>query len=136
MWLFHEKVAQVRTKYKFLVKIATHRDANISGIREGRVLTEMHPLSHPIRTTTPVCVQVEISGSRRKHSTELIPASSLRTTSRLKDKGIHVIIKGELTGMVVMHIKSDGSMARVYEVGKHRSSAFYIEKEKLCVVEK
>lgn len=135
MWLFHEKVAQVRTKYSLLVKIETHRDANISGNREGLVLSETHPMSHPIRSTNPACVFVKIPNCRAKDRTELLPAASLRTTSRLKDKGMHVVIKGELAGTVVMHLKSDGVMARVYEVGKHRSTAFYIEKDKLCVAE-
>ncbi|KLO12127.1 hypothetical protein SCHPADRAFT_891021 [Schizopora paradoxa] len=131
MWIFHEGVSRHRTKYNLVVKIESHREAAISGLREGRVLADPSPLVNPIRLTTPTTVLVRVPDRRHRTRVESLHVASLRMTSKVKEKGLHVIVKGDKAGMLVVHLKSDGRMARVFEAGKHRSTAFYIEKQSL-----
>ena len=136
MWLFHRAIAQHRVKYNLVVKIEAHRDTHVSGMREGRVLAEPNPRHHPVPTTILPDVLVKFTDGKQRERVEPIPVAALRPTSRLHNKGTHVIIKGELSGMLVTHVKSDGPLARVFAIGKPKSTAFYIEKNKLCIAEK
>lgn len=122
MWLFHEKVARHRIKHNLVVKIEAHRDTHVSGMREGGVLADANPRCHPILTTTLPDVLVKFTDGKQQERVEPIPVAALRPTSRLSNKGRHVVIKGELTGMLVTHLRSDGQLARVHATGKHSST--------------
>ncbi|KLO13849.1 hypothetical protein SCHPADRAFT_344004 [Schizopora paradoxa] len=135
MWLFDERVAKHRRTFNLVVKIEYHRNTHVSGLREGRVLAEPNPLRHPLPTSTAPTVRVQYSDDTQDGRVEDMHVAALRMTSRLRDKGVHLVVKGERIGMLVTHIKSDFTMARVYPLGQHRSAAFYMEKGSLCVVE-
>lgn len=138
MWLFHAKVALLRKKYDFIMKIEAHRDCSISGIRIGRVLADQEALSHPIPITTPPNVLVGFTVGRngkQKERIESIHVSALGRKMHLQTKGTHVIIKGDMIGTLVTHLKSDGAYARVVVKGAVSALGFYIEKNHLCIVE-
>lgn len=99
-------------------------------------MSDMAPLQHPVPIATTPNVLVRFTDSKQQECIESMPVAALRQTSKLREKGTHVVVKGELVGTLVTHVKSDGPMARVYAVGKDRNSAFYIEKNKLCIAER
>ena len=138
MWIFHKRIAHIRRDYDLLVRIDAHPDAIVSGCRDGRVLREEEPLCHPIPADSIPTIPVTYSdGKVRPPQTDRLPASTLSPTSRLRTKGLHVIIEGERTGLLVTHVHSEGETARVYPAGQdRRKTSFSIEKSKLCIVEK
>lgn len=136
MWLFNPGIARVRKFYDLVIKIDSHKERDVSGRREGRVLAEPHPLAHPIPATIPPSVSVKFTDGKRIERIELLPVKSLRTTAKLRDKGQHVIVEGERIGTLVNHIRTQNGLARVYAEGTHRLEAFLISKDKLCIVER
>ncbi len=90
---------------------------------------------HPIPKSTPAVVLVKYIDRKQEEHIELMQVSALRTTSKLQNRGKHVVVSGPWKGDLVTHIKSDLDMARVYTEGTDRSKAFYIEKSKLCIAE-
>ena len=135
MWPFHPRVASARRKHDIVVKIIWHRENDISNRREGRVIAEPTPLSHPIPVSVPPTVPVRFVDSKQQIRIEHMLVTSLTPTSKLKDKGTHIVVKGPRIGSLVQHIKSERSMARVFAEGSVRMEAFAIEKTKLCIVE-
>lgn len=136
MWLFSASVAKHRTQYNIVVKIESHKSSRVSGLREGRVMIDPSPMRHPIPYLTPPTVTVMYTDSAQEVFVEQVHVSTLRTSPRLKEKALHLIVKGERAGTLVIHLKTDGPMARVHAVDKHKSTAFYIEKEKVCLLER
>lgn len=136
MWIFDVRVSQLRRSYEFIIKIDAHDERDVSGRREGRILPDAYPMSHPIPATVPANVLVKFTDGKQNERVESLPVSSLRTTAKLKDKGAHVIIKGDKIGTLVNHIRTQNGLARVVAEGSHRTDAFFIEKNKLCIVEK
>ena len=65
---------------------------------------------------------------------EPMPVSNLRP-GQLKSKARLAIIKGERTGEVVMHARTDGIDARVYREGTRPRDAFRVPKSDLCVID-
>lgn len=122
--------------YDLIVKINAHGDRDVSGRREGRILADKTPLSHPIPRTVPPFVYVKFNDGKQAERVELMPVSALSITAKLKGKGTHIIVKGDLIGTIVNHIRTERGMARVFAEGTHRLEAFTIEKGKLCIVEK
>lgn len=137
MWIFDGAVSNIRKYYDLVVKIEAHSSSVISGKGEGRVLAEVDPLRHPIRKSVPPSVPVKFIDRKRRGTPviESLPVASLRPNLQLKDKGLHLIVKGERTGTLVTHIKTEGQRARVHEVNKPRHRAFWVEKRALCVLE-
>lgn len=135
MWIFHEGVSRLRTEYDLIVKIDAHNDRDVSGRREGRVLADQSPLTHPIPLTTPPNVFVKFTDGKQVTRIESLPVNALRTTAKLRNKGQHVIVKGEQVGTLVTHLRTQNGLAKVYAEGTHRLEAFLIQKERLCIVE-
>ncbi|KLO20424.1 hypothetical protein SCHPADRAFT_5924 [Schizopora paradoxa] len=136
MWLFADVVAKHRTRYNIVVKIEYHADAHVSGLREGRVLSDPNPLQNPLPLSTRPNVDVLYMDVFQQRRVESMPVAALRPTSKMKEKGLHLIVKGERAGTLVIHLKSDGPMARVHAVCSHKSTAFHMEKSKMCIVER
>lgn len=136
MWLFADEVAKHRTKYNIVVQIGYHKNSRVSGLREGRVLSDPNPLKNPLPISTPPNVNVLYMDSFQQRCIESMHVAALRPTSKMKEKGLHLIVKGERAGTLVVHLKSDGPMARVCAVGRHKSTAFHMEKSRMCVVER
>ncbi|KLO04790.1 hypothetical protein SCHPADRAFT_947439 [Schizopora paradoxa] len=134
MWLFHPRVAYVRRNHDIIVKILWHRESEISGRREGRVLSDPSALSHPIPSNVPATVLVKFIDAKQRVRVEHMSVSFLAPTSKLRDKGMHIVVKGPRMGSLVQHLKTERGMARVFAEGV-RMEAFAIEKGKLCIVE-
>lgn len=135
MWIFHPRVAKLRHKYDLMVKIESHPERDVSGRREGRVLADVEALAHPIPSTTLASVLVHFTDGKSEERKEFLPVSTLRPTAKLKDKGLHVVTKGEWIGTLVQHMRTERGRARVFPENGHRLEAFSIEKKKLCIVE-
>jgi len=133
MWLFDARVVQQRKTYNLVLKMAPR--GNDEG-REGRILADEGSLTHPIPKSIPANVLVKYKDHKHVEHIESLPVSSLKATSRLQNGGMLLIVKGDRTGELVIHIKTDGLMARVQAEGTNRKSAFYIEKSKLCIAER
>lgn len=136
MWIFHPGVARLRKQYDLIVKIECHEERDVAGRREGRVLAETTPLSHPFPNTIPPSVTVRFVDGKHVQRTELLPVRALRVTAKLRNKGMHVITKGDRIGTLVNHIRTSKGLARVVADGADRLEAFSIEKGKMCIVEK
>lgn len=134
--MFNPGIAQIRRFYDLIIKIDAHNERDISGRREGRVLSDPNPLAHPIPTTIPPNVPVKFTDGKHAERIELLHVNSLRPTMKLRDKGMHVIINGDQIGTLVNHIRTQNGLARVFAEGSHRLEAFLIEKGKLCIVER
>lgn len=134
MWLFHPRVAYARRNHDIIVKILWHRESEISGRREGRVLADPAALSHPIPSNVPATVLVKFIDAKQRVRVEHMSVSFLAPTSKLRDKGLHIVVKGPRMGSLVQHLKTERGMARVFAEGV-RMEAFAIEKGKLCIVE-
>lgn len=134
MWLFHPRVAYARRNHDIIVKIMWHRESDISGRREGRVLADPAALSHPVPSTVPPTVLVKFVDAKQRVREEHMSVTSLAPTSKLRDKGLHIVVKGPRMGALVKHLKTERGMARVFAEGA-RLESFAIEKGKLCIVE-
>ncbi|KLO11365.1 hypothetical protein SCHPADRAFT_475609 [Schizopora paradoxa] len=137
MWIFHEKIARIRRYYNLVIKIESHYLGTVSGLREGRVLADPNAPSHPLPLSSPLPkVLVRYTSKRGTVEVEPMNVGCLGLTSRLQEKATHVVMRGEYVGLLVMHLKSDGFMARVVQLGMPNKCGFYIEKKALCVVER
>lgn len=134
MWLFDPKIANLRKMYSFAVKIEIHRDRDVAGRRVGKVLPVDIPQQHPILSTLPVNVPVEYTNAEGRKVMELMPAYNLRV-GQVKSKARLAIIKGNRTGEVVIHARTDGPDCRVYYEGNRSRDAFRIPKSDVCVIE-
>ena len=133
MWLFDERIALLRKTHCFLVKIAAHENPEVSGRRDGKVSADPNPLQHPILMTSSTDVEVKYH-NQNKHFVEKMPTRNL--APKLKSKARHAIIKGDKTGDVVIHLKTDGPDARVHLEGTPMKEGFRIVKEHICLIEK
>lgn len=134
MWLFDNKIANLRKVHAFLVKIETHRDYDVAGRRVGKVLPDANAPSHPLRLSSSVVVKVEYKNAKGDVVVEDIPATNL-SPGQLKSKARMAIIKGDRVGDIVMHVKTDGPDARVYPEGDSSKNGFRVPKSNLCVIE-
>ncbi len=135
MWLFDERIAQLRKKFSFIIKIDVHSNRDVSR-REGRVLVDADALSHPLFESTPPDVFVEYTTAGGELQVEKLPVTSLRPTAKLRSGARLAVIKGEHIGKVVIHIKTDLDDARVYIEGTDkRKDAFRVSKIFLCIIE-
>lgn len=134
MWLFHPNIAALRKSNHFIVKIESHPDSEVSGRREGRVLMDEEPLTHPVPLSVPaeVKVEYEVKKKNEKH-VEMLPVGSLGVT-RPRVKARHAIIYGPRVGDVVIYVRSDGDGAQVRKEGPTKD-IFYISKFNLCNIE-
>lgn len=135
MWIFDERVAHHRKSINLVVRIASHSDPDVSGRREGLVLSDDAPLVHPFPKTVPAEVKVKYTNRRKKDITETMAVSTLLTSSRCKQGGMHLIINGDRMGELVIHVKTESGLAKVYLVGASRSDVFYVDVQDLCIVE-
>lgn len=135
MWIFDKRVAQRRSTYMLAVKIFAHSDPDVSGRREGHILADEEPLSHPIPLSIAPQVRVRYRDRRKKECTEWMPVAALRTTSKLKTGCKLLVIKGDRIGQVLDHLKTEVPLARVCVEGAPRTGAFHIEIANICVIE-
>lgn len=133
MWLFDVQIAALRKTNDFLVKIEQHPDSEVAGRREGRVLFDQKPLTHPIPRSFPANVRVQFE-IKKKNETRIeeLPASSLAITTP-KVKRRHAVLRGDRKGEVVIYLKSDKDRAQVHEE-QARRNIFYIPKSDLCCI--
>ncbi len=134
MWLFDARIASLRKKYSFIVKIESHRDLEVAGQREGKVLVDADAPSHPLLESTPIDVSVEYR-KNGEHRIEKMPVTSLRPAKMRKGARL-AIIKGDRVGQDVIHAKTDLDSVRVYIEGTNRKKdGFYVPMSQLCVIE-
>jgi len=134
MWLFHPKISELRKLWKFVVKIESHQDPDVSGRREGHVTTDQNAPALPLLKSYEPKVPVAFTDNKRRKRTESLTVNSLRNTKPRTGKR-HAIIHGDRTGLIVIHLKTDVDDARVVEEGVDRKLGFYISKSHLCAVE-
>ena len=109
MWLFHPRIAALRKTNYFFIKIEYHPDSEVSGRREGRILTVAEPPTSPLQSSVPANVIVEYDIKKKDETRiESLPVGSLAIT-RPKIKGRHAIISGPRTGDVVVYLRSEGA---------------------------
>ncbi len=101
MWLFDERVVRQHKIYNLIVKIEAHRVRDVADRREGRVLADEASPIHPIPKLTPVNVLVKYTDRNQVERIESMPVTALRTTSKLKPNGKHVVVMGENIGELV-----------------------------------
>ncbi|KLO11350.1 hypothetical protein SCHPADRAFT_475005 [Schizopora paradoxa] len=135
MWIFHEKIAEVRKYYDLIVKFIA-LDKNIPRQPgDARVLADPNALQHPIPLSTPATVLVKFNvGEERR--LESIPVSCLGLPAMMRNKKDYVVIKGDIVGMLVTHVRSEGSVACVVPMGAAKAHSFKIEKSILCGIER
>ncbi len=94
MWLFDPRVAELRKSNEFLVKILSHPDSEIADRRDGVVLIDENPPTHPILTTTPPNVDVRIIIEKKNtERVESLDVSTLSVTTPKMNRR-HVVIRG------------------------------------------
>ncbi len=95
MWLFHPRIAELRKSNNFLVKILVHRDSEVADRREGLVLIDENPLTHPIPITTPANVSVRYEiGKKNEVRIESLAVSTLSVTLPTQYER-HAVIRGK-----------------------------------------
>lgn len=139
MWLFDRRIAELRKKYSFLIKIEDHRDRDVSGRRVGKVLPDAtacdaNARTLPLRKSENTDVMVEFQRGNGRICVEAMPATKL-VAGQLKKKGRHAVIKGDRAGSVVMHLKTDLLDARVHLEGRSTKDGFRVKKGELCAIE-
>ncbi len=135
MWLFDERIAHLRKTYSFLVKIEVHRDLDVAGRRNGLVLRDPNAPTSPFPETTPANVLIEYKDRKQEIVVESLPVSTLRVTAPSKDEK-HLIVKGECTGEIVIHKKTEGKKAFVYIEGTDsKKDGFRVLKSDICLFE-
>ncbi len=135
MWLFDERITRLRKTFSFIMGIKVHRDLDVADRRKGLVLRDPNAPTLPLPETIPANVIVEYKDRRQQVQVESLPVSSLRVT--LPSKGAkHVIVKGERTGEIVIHKKTEGMNAFVYVEGTDsKKDVFCIPKSNICFFE-
>lgn len=134
MWLFDARIAELRKSHCFRVKIESHPDSDISGRREGRVLIDQEPLTHPIPRSIPANVHVEYAVKKKNEvRVEMLPVNTLGVT-KPKVKARHAVIRGDRAGDTVIYIRSDKESGQVHKEGA-RQDIFYVAKSDICVLE-
>lgn len=134
MWLFEPNIARLRKTCVFIVKIESHRDHNVSGQKEGRVLKDSDARSHPLLKSAEVDVMVEYKDGKGQTRVEPMSAFNLKA-GRLRTGARLAIIRGDRVGEIVIHLKTDIEDARVYAEGTDKKKGFRIKKTHLCVIE-
>ncbi len=132
MWIFDAKVAKLRKSNILVVKIESHPDSDVSGRREGKVLIDPNPPTHPLLKYT--LAQVKVAFTRRKElRVESLLVKNLRVP-KPRVKARHVVIHGDRVGEVVVYIRSDGLNAQVHKEDASQD-VFYVAKSQICVIE-
>lgn len=131
MWIFHERIARLRTTRKILVQIDNHPEATLVG-KWGAILTAEHAQKFPLDDTKPAVVKVQFTDNKAKQREEEMEVQYL-SPRRIKQKGDHVLISGTDIGEVVRHIRTEGSNARVITEGKTKGKTVVITH--LCPIE-
>jgi len=117
MWLFAEKIASIRDKVRFDMRISTHDVARLCNVQGYTALTNT-PLVLPLPPTQPAVIDFEYTtrGSERKES---IPVS--RLVRREAHTGCpHVAIRGEHMGLIVDISSLAGENTRVVRFGESK----------------
>ncbi len=135
MWLFHPRIAELRKSNNFLVKILVHRDSEVADRREGLVLIDENPLTHPIPITTPanVAVRYEI-GKKNEVRVESLPVDTLGITLPTQ-KERHAVIRGKGVGDIVIYVKSAGPKKASVRKETERRGGFELAKADMCVLQ-
>ncbi len=134
MWLFDARIASLRKTYSFIIKIELHRDLEVAGKHEGKVLADVDAPSHPLLESTPPDVLVEYR-KNGEHLVEKMPVTSLRP-AKMRNGVRLAIIKGDRVGQDVIHAKTDLDSVRVYIEGTNRKKdGFYVPLSNLCIIE-
>ncbi len=112
-----------------------HRDSEVADRREGLVLIDENPLTHPILRSTPanVTVRYEI-GKKNEVRKESLAANTLSITLPKPDAR-HAVIRGEGVGDVVIYLKSAGPKEVFVRKETQRRGRFKLPKADICVLE-
>ena len=134
MWLFEPKIAELRKTNHFVVKIESHPNAEVSGQRDGKVLADPIPQTHPLSRSVPATVSVEYTTKRNKEVCREALSVATLGVSKPKPKARHVLISGNRMGEIVIYVRSVGDSAQVHKEDS-RDDVFYVVKSEMCLLE-
>ncbi len=135
MWLFDPKIAELRKSNNFLVKIIAHSSTEVADRRDGVVLADRNPPTHPIPRSTPANVTVRYEIKKKDIvREESLPVGTLCVTLP-KPKAQHAVIRGEGVGNIVIYLKSDGPDTAHVRKENDRRGGFDMSKADMCVID-
>lgn len=133
MWVFEEKVADLRKEYEIVVKIEEHVEATMVG-RNAWIMKTEDAKRKPLEDDDRGMVMVRSSNNKGELWTDEIEVQKL-SKGKAKKGGKHVMTTGEHLGKIVIHKRTDKGKCRVEIETEEGKRHIKVELTEMCPVE-